>query len=272
MSRALWCVIANDNRPKGDDRPPEQIARVQVANTRTNADRPKGDDRPQEQIASVRIRNSKTNRINNPKNNPKRPGKKLHKYDESSIHPPTLNQFHDSGCFPANAKAAACALQPPDPSRTMVFMNELIQEIRVQPILTFLSQKFWASASSLDDDSYLKLQSQTMDMLGSLKLFLTYESLDDDFEEYDCESPLPYEELTRKTVQETASKVRKEWLIELQQYVGYVERYSSTRGSNEQNKAESLDKVISEWKETLRLTTFSGFNDVKRFYRMYEEY
>ena len=51
-----------------------------------------------------------------------------------------------------------------------------------------------------------------MDMLGSLKLFLTYESLDEDFEEYDCESPLPYEELTRKTVQETASKVRKNGL------------------------------------------------------------
>ena len=150
----------------------------------------------------------------------------------------------------------------------MVFMNELIREVRVKPIITFISQKFWASASSLDDDSYLELKNQTIEMLGSVKLFLTYESLDEDFEEYDCQSPLPYEELTRKIVHETASKVRKEWLIELQLYVAYVERYSSIRGSNEQNKAESLDKVIREWKETLRVTTFSGFNDVKRFYRM----
>ena len=67
-------------------------------------------------------------------------------------------------------------------------------------------------------------------------------------------------------------KVRKEWLIELQKYEGYVERYSSIRGSNVQNKAESLEEVISNWKETLRVTTFCGFNDVNRFYRMYEEY
>ncbi|MEO1589606.1 MAG: hypothetical protein AAFS00_20170, partial [Bacteroidota bacterium] len=191
---------------------------------------------------------------------------------EDSIYPPTSKQVHDAGNFPANAKAAACALQPPDPTRTMAFMNELIQEVRAKPILAFLSQKFWESASSLDDDSYLKLKNQTIEMLRTLQLFLTYDSLDEDFEEYDCQSPLPYEELIRKTKHQTASKVRKEWLIELQQYVGYVERYSSIRGSDEQNKAESLDKVISEWKETFRLTTFSGFNDVKRFYRMYEEY
>ena len=109
-------------------------------------------------------------------------------------------------------------------------------------------------------------------MLGSLKLFLTYESLDEDFEEYNCQSPLPYEELIRKTVDETALEVRKEWLIELQKYEGYVERYSSVRCSNAQNKAESLDEVISDWMETLRVTTFCGFNDVKRFYKLYEEY
>ena len=63
--------------------------------------------------------------------------------------------------------------------------------------------------------------------------------MDEDFEGYDCESPLAYEELIRKTMHQTASKVRKEWLIELQQYVGYVQRYSSIRASNEQNKAES---------------------------------
>ena len=30
--------------------------------------------------------------------------------------------------------------------------------------------------------------------------------------------------------------------------------------------------MVSEWKETLRLTTFCGFNDVKRFYKMFHEY
>ena len=196
----------------------------------------------------------------------------MHEYDESSIYPPTLSQVHDSGSFPANAKAAACALQPPDPSRTMEFMNELIQEVRAKPILAFLSQKFWDSASNLDDESYLELQKQTIEMLRTLKLFLTYESLDEDFEEYDCQSPLPYEELIKKTVHETATKVRKEWLMELHKYEGYVERYSSMRGSNEQNKRESLDEIISKWKETLRVTTFCGFNDIERFYRMYDEY
>ena len=162
----------------------------------------------------------------------------MHEYDKSSVHPPTSNQVHASGYFPANAKAAACALQPPDPNRTMIFMNELIQEVRVKPILTFLSQKFWETAASLDDDSYLELQNQTIEMIRSLKLFLTYESLDEDFEEYD-KSLLPYEELIRKTVHETALEVRKEWLIELQKYEGYVERYSSIRGSNTQNKADA---------------------------------
>ena len=109
-------------------------------------------------------------------------------------------------------------------------------------------------------------------MLGSLKLFLMYESLDEDFEEYNCQSPLPYEELVRKTVHETASEVRKEWLMELQKYEGYVERYSTIRTSNLQNKKESFDQLISKWKETLRVTTFCGFNDVNRFYTMYEEY
>ena len=49
-----------------------------------------------------------------------------------SIYPPTLKQVHDAGNSPANAKAAACALQPLDPTRTMAFMNELIQEIRAK--------------------------------------------------------------------------------------------------------------------------------------------
>ena len=193
----------------------------------------------------------------------------MHEYDESSVHPRTSNQVHASGYFPANAKAAACALQPPDPNRTMIFMNELIQEVRVKPILTFLSQKFWETAASLDDDSYLELQNQTIEMIRSLKLFLTYESLDEDFEEYDCESPLPYEELIRKTVHETASEVRKEWLTELQKYESYVERYSTIRASNSQNRAQSFDQLITEWKETLRVTTFCGFNDIKRYYRMH---
>ena len=33
-----------------------------------------------------------------------------------------------------------------------------------------------------------------------------------------------------------------------------------------------FDKIISKWKETLRVTTCCGFNDVKRFYKLYEEY
>ena len=126
-----------------------------------------------------------------------------------------MNQVHDSGCFIANAKAAACASQPPDPSRTMEFMNELIKEIRAKFILTFLSQKFWDSANSVDDESYLELEMQTMEMIKSLRLFLTYESLDEDFEEYDCESPLSYQHLQRKIEDQSESEVRKEWLSEL---------------------------------------------------------
>ena len=67
-------------------------------------------------------------------------------------------------------------------------------------------------------------------------------------------------------------KVRKEWLSELQEYENYVKEISSNRVSNTQNKAEAFDKVISKWNETLRVTTFCGFNDVKRFYKLYEEY
>ena len=100
--------------------------------------------------------------------------KELNEYNEDSIYPPTLKQVHDAGIFLANAKAAACALQPPDPSRTMAFMNELIQEVRAKPILTFASERFWNSASSVDDESYLELERQTIEMLQSLKLFLTF--------------------------------------------------------------------------------------------------
>ena len=39
-----------------------------------------------------------------------------------------------------------------------------------------------------------------------------------------------------------------------------------------QSYAESFNNVLSKWKETLRVTTFCGFNDVKRFYKLYEEY
>ena len=124
--------------------------------------------------------------------------KELNEYNEDSIYPPTSKQVHDAGNFPANAKAAACALQPPVPTRTMAFMNELIQEVRAKPILTFASQRFWNSASSVDDESYSELEIQTIEMLQSLKLFLTFESLDEDFEKYDCDAPLPYEYLAKK--------------------------------------------------------------------------
>ena len=94
-------------------------------------------------------------------------------------------------------------------------MNELIKEIRAKFILTFLSQKFWDSANSVDDESYLELERQTIEMIKSLNLFLTYEGLDEDFEQYDCESPLSYEHLQRKVEGQSESEVRKEWLSEL---------------------------------------------------------
>ena len=147
----------------------------------------------------------------------------------------------------------------------MAFLHELSRKVRVKPILTFASQRFLNSATSFDDESYFELERQTIDMLRSLKLFLTYDILDDDFEKYDCNAPLPLEYLIKKTEDQIALKVRKEWLSELQEYENYVKEISSNRVSNTQNKAESFDKVITKWKETLRVTTFCGFNDVKRF-------
>ena len=85
---------------------------------------------------------------------------------------------------------------------------------------------------------------------------MSYKSLDEDFEEYDCESPLPYEELNRKTINETASEVKKEWLSELQKYEGYVKRYSSIRGSNSQNKAESFVKSSLSGRRLFELQLF----------------
>ena len=49
-------------------------------------------------------------------------------------------------------------------------------------------------------------------------------------------------------------------------------KVSKIRASKTQNKAESFAQVIDDWKETLRLTSFCGFNDVKRFYKMFHEY
>ena len=85
-----------------------------------------------------------------------------------------------------------------------------------------------------------------MEMLKSLKLFLTYESLDEDFEQYDCESPVSYEHLLRKIEDQSESQVRKEWLNELLKYEEYMERVSKIRASTTQNKAESFAQVVSE--------------------------
>ena len=211
-------------------------------NRKTNPNRSKGESRSSKRIKAVQTANAKTNPINNPR----RPRKKLHEYDEDSIHPPTLSQVHDSGCFPANAKAAACASQPPDPNRTMEFMNELIKEIRAKCIITFLSQKFCDSANSLDDESYLQSVRQTRDMLESVKLFLQYESLDEDFEKYDCETPFPYEDLKTKIEDQSPSQVRKQWLSEILKYEQYVEKVTEIRASNTRNKAESIAQVICE--------------------------
>ena len=111
-----------------------------------------------------------------------------------------------------------------------------------------------------------------MEMIKSLKLLLMYETLDEDFEQYDCESPPSYQHLQRKIADQSASEVRKEWLSELLKYEEYVGKVTKIRASNNQNKAESFAEVINEWKETLRLTSFCGFNDVKRFYKMFHEY
>merc|ERR1711949_109260 len=85
-----------------------------------------------------------------------------------------------------------------------------------------------------------------MEMLKSHKLFLTYESLDQDFEQYDCESPVSYEHLLRKIEDQSESEVRKEWLNELLKYEEYMERVSKIRASNTQNKAESFAQVVSQ--------------------------
>ena len=103
-------------------------------------------------------------------------------------------------------------------------------------------------------------------MLQSLKLFLTYETLDEDFGKYDCDSPFPYDHLKTKIEDQSPSKVRNEWL-ELLKYEQYVEKVSKIRAYNTRNKAESVAQVICECKETVRLTSFCGFNDVKRFYK-----
>ena len=48
-----------------------------------------------------------------------------------------------------------------------------------------------------------------MEMLQSLKFFLTYESLDEDFEQYDFESPLSYKHLQRKIVDKMHQKAER---------------------------------------------------------------
>ena len=68
----------------------------------------------------------------------------------------------------------------------MEFMNELLKEIRVKFIVTFHSDQFW---DCFDDESYFELERQIMVMLQSIKLFRTYELLDEDFRNYGCESP-----------------------------------------------------------------------------------
>ena len=45
-----------------------------------------------------------------------------------------------------------------------------------------------------------------------------FENLEDEFEKYDCKCPMPYEDLVDKTLDETALRVREEWVSELEQY------------------------------------------------------
>ena len=68
-----------------------------------------------------------------------------------------------------------------------------------------------------------------MKMIMRFKLFLMYETLDEDFEKYDCKSPPSYQHLQRKIVEQNVSEVRKEWLSELLKYEEYVGKVSSIR-------------------------------------------
>ena len=69
----------------------------------------------------------------------------------------------------------------------------------------------------------------------------------------------------KKTQDQTELKVRKEWITELLVYEALVKESTSIRVSKSQNKAEAFGKVLPKWKETLRVTTFCGFNNVKDF-------
>ena len=131
-------------------------------------------------------------------------------YDVTSEHPPMKDQVHYCGLHTSNVKAAICASQPPDPRKTMLFLEELIIEILVQPILRFVLDNFLSLALTFNDERYTALRESTDKMLKSVELFLEYPELADDLESYDCHNPVSYKELHCKASCMSRSKPRVE--------------------------------------------------------------
>ena len=125
----------------------------------------------------------------------------------------------------------------------MLFFEELILEILVQPILRFVFDHFVCFASTFDDEQYKSLQESTYEMLETVNLFLKYPGLVNDLESYDCQNPVSFNNLNLKATDMSKSQPRKEWLAELEKYKLYVRQYSEIR-LHSVGKEEKLAEVV----------------------------
>ena len=132
-------------------------------------------------------------------------------YDETSKHPPTLSQVHGSGLYTSNVKAGVCAAQPPDPRKTMLFLNELCLELTIQSSLKIIMDDFIANGMKLDDNDFLSLKTGTLETLNIVNRMLEYPQLANEFDDSSFLFTVSYDQIERKTRGMSKHIVKKEW-------------------------------------------------------------
>ena len=94
--------------------------------------------------------------------------------------------MHYSGLYTINVNAAIVASQAPDPKRTMLFLEELYVEVKIQRIVKFVYEHFTTVAPNLELRKYEELRRSIEDMLKSIDLFIRHPQLGEHLEAYNC--------------------------------------------------------------------------------------
>ena len=179
--------------------------------------------------------------------------------------------MHYSGLYTTNVKAAIVASQAPDPKRTMLFLEELYVEVKIQRIVKFVFEHFTTVAPNLELRKYEELRRSIEDMLKSIDLFIRHPQLGEHLEAYNCDNPISFDELKQKADDFSEVEPNKKLILEINQYKNYLNQYTKIRQIGKDTE-QNLNILVSKWKETLRCSKFCGYNDINKFYERYDEF